>query len=97
LFGWALRIEAPVMSYFLLVPLGLLVTAIPVSPAGLGVGQVAFLALFHLVGASQGANLFTLYMASYVVINLTGALLYLFPLQPAVPTHAAQAPKIQAE
>jgi glycosyltransferase 2 family protein len=97
LFGWALRIEAPVMSYFLLVPLGLLVTAVPVSPAGLGVGQVAFLALFHLVGTSQGANLFTLYMASYVVINLTGALLYLFPVQPAMPPRAAQAPKIQAE
>ena len=91
LFGWALRIEAPVMSYLLLVPLGLLVTAVPVSPAGLGVGQVAFLALFHLVGTSQGANLFTLYMASYVLINLTGALLYLFPL------HAASAPKIQTE
>jgi uncharacterized membrane protein YbhN (UPF0104 family) len=95
LFGWALRIEAPVMSYFLLVPLGLLVTAVPVSPAGLGVGQVAFLALFHLVGTSQGANLFTLYMASYVVINLTGALLYLFPLAAALPPHTAGAPKIQ--
>lgn len=97
LFGWALRIEAPVMSYFLLVPLGLLVTAVPVSPAGLGVGQVAFLALFHLVGVSQGANLFTLYMASYVVINLTGALLYVFPLHHAIPRHAAGTPKIQTE
>ena len=97
LFGWALRIEAPVMSYFLLVPLGLLVTAVPVSPAGLGVGQVAFLALFHLVGTSQGANLFTLYMASYVVINLTGALLYLFPVHAAMPAHPASAPKIQTE
>jgi len=85
------------MSYFLLVPLGLLLTAIPVSPAGLGVGQVAFLALFHWVGTSQGANLFTLYMASYVVINLTGALLYLFPLHVAMPPHAAGAPKIQTE
>lgn len=79
LFGWALQLEIPVMTYLLLVPLGLLVTAIPVSPAGLGVGQVAFLALFHLAGTSQGANLFTLYMASYVVINLAGAFLYVFP------------------
>ncbi len=97
LFGWALGIQAPVMSYFLLVPLGLLVTAVPVSPAGLGVGQVAFLALFGLVGTSQGANLFTLYMASYVLINLTGALLYLFPLHAAMPAHLAGAPKIQTE
>ena len=97
LFGWALGIQVPVMSYLMLVPLGLLVTAIPVSPAGLGVGQVAFLGLFHLVGTSQGANLFTLYMASYVVINLAGALLYLFPLQAAMEPHAASAAKIQTE
>jgi len=97
LFGWALGIQVPVMSYLMLVPLGLLVTAIPVSPAGLGVGQVAFLGLFHLVGTSQGANLFTLYMASNVVINLAGALLYLFPLQAAMPPHAASAAKIQTE
>jgi len=97
LFGSALRIDAPLMSYFLLVPLGLLVTAVPVSPAGLGVGQVAFLALFHLVGTSQGANLFTLYMASYIVINLTGALLYLFPVHAAMPPHAARPAKVQTE
>ena len=86
LFGWALQLEIPVMTYLMLVPLGLLVTAIPVSPAGLGVGQVAFLALFHLAGTSQGANLFTLYMASYVVINLAGAFLYLFPRLEAIPS-----------
>lgn len=97
LFGWALRIEVPVMSYLMLVPLGLLVTAVPVSPAGLGIGQVAFLVLFHLVGTSQGANLFTLYMASCVVINLAGAFLYLFPLQATAEPHPAGVPKIQAE
>ena len=79
LFGLTLHVQAPVTSYLTLVPLGLLVTAIPISPAGLGVGQVAFLALFHTVGTSQGANLFTLYMASYVLINLTGAFLYPVP------------------
>ncbi|MBI4460669.1 MAG: flippase-like domain-containing protein [Acidobacteria bacterium] len=79
LFGLALQVETPVTSYLTLVPLGLLVTAIPISPAGLGVGQVAFLALFHTVGTSQGANLFTLYMASYVLINLSGAFLYPVP------------------
>ena len=84
LFGWALELEIPVMTYLMLVPLGLLVTAIPVSPAGLGVGQVAFLALFHLAETSQGANLFTLYMASFVVINLAGAVLYLFPRMEAI-------------
>lgn len=79
LFGKTLGIAAPLWSYLMLVPLGLLTTAIPISPAGLGIGQLAFLALFRMVGTSQGANLFTLYMASYVLINLGGGLLYVFP------------------
>ena len=78
LFGFALETHVPVTSYLMLVPIGLMVTAIPISPAGLGVGQIAFLGLFHTVGASQGANLFTLYMATYVLINSAGA--FLFPM-----------------
>lgn len=77
LFGLALQVQIPVSVYLMLVPLGLLVTAIPVTPAGLGVGQVAFLSLFQMAGASQGANLYTLYAACYVLINLSGAFLYL--------------------
>lgn len=77
LFGRALDVHIPFSAYLALVPLGLMVTAIPIAPAGLGVGHVAFLSLFHMVGISQGANLYTLYMASYVVINLSGAFLYL--------------------
>lgn len=77
LFGWALKVDLPLVGYLILVPLGLMVTAIPVTTAGLGVGQVAFLSLFQLIGTSQGANLFTLYAASYVLINLSGAFVYL--------------------
>jgi len=76
LFGAALKVDIPLTAYLMLVPLGLMLTAIPVTPAGLGVGQVAFLSLFHLAGTSQGANLYTLYMASFVLINLSGAFLY---------------------
>ncbi|MBI3933226.1 MAG: flippase-like domain-containing protein [Acidobacteria bacterium] len=78
LLGTALDLRIPIISYFVLVPLGLMVMAIPISPAGLGVGQVAFLGLFRIVGTSQGANLFTLYMASTVLINMSGALLLPF-------------------
>ncbi|HWP85750.1 MAG TPA: lysylphosphatidylglycerol synthase transmembrane domain-containing protein, partial [Terriglobia bacterium] len=78
LFGRALGLGIPLMSYVALVPLGLMVTAIPISPAGLGVGQVAFLGLFQMAGTAQGANLFTLYMASYALVNVTGALLLPF-------------------
>ena len=94
LFGLALGIHAPLMGYLIFVPLGLMVTAIPVAPAGLGVGQVAFLALFHTLGTSQGANLFTLFIASHILINLSGAALYLLSqvhvplLQQVIPAEA---------
>lgn len=75
LFGAALSIHIPLMGYFVLVPVGLMLTTIPITPASLGVGQVAFLALFNLAGSPLGANLFTLYMLSQVLINLSGAVL----------------------
>ena len=78
LLGTALGLKIPAISYLVLVPLGLMVTAIPISPAGLGVGQVAFLGLFQMAGTAQGANLFTLYMASSILVNMSGALLLPF-------------------
>src|SRR6185369_3334451 len=33
-------------SFFFVIPIGLIATAIPISPAGIGVGQAVFLALF---------------------------------------------------
>jgi uncharacterized membrane protein YbhN (UPF0104 family) len=92
LFGHALGLEVPLLSYLTLVPLGLMVTAIPISPAGLGVGHVAFLTLFQMGSSDQGANLFTLYMASHALINLTGAvLLPLFRGRAVLPVPASLA------
>lgn len=97
LFGIALDLRIPMMSYVVLVPLGLMVTAVPISPAGLGVGQVAFLALFRMVGTSHGANLFTFYMAASAMINLSGALMIPFfrlraPLTPPANLARAEEP-----
>ena len=64
-------------QYFLLVPLGLITTALPVAPGGIGVGHAAFLALFHLVGSPRGADIFTLFVGIGIVLNLFGVFLYL--------------------
>ena len=89
LLGTALGLSIPIISYFVLVPLGLMVTAIPIAPAGLGVGQVAFLGLFQMAGTAQGANLFTLYMASSVLVNMSGALILpFFRLRASLPPAA---------
>ena len=77
LFGQALKVHLPLMAYLIVVPLGTMFLAIPIAPAGLGVGQVAFLSLFHMIGSVQGANLFTLFMVSSILVNCIGGVLYL--------------------
>lgn len=64
-------------QYFLLVPMGLLTTAIPIAPAGLGVGHVAFAALFALAGSNLGAEVFTMLVTIQILLNLTGIFFYL--------------------
>ncbi len=64
-------------QYFLLVPVGLITTAIPIAPGGLGVGHVAFQALFQLAGSPHGAEIFTLYIMLQIMVNLTGVFFYL--------------------
>jgi len=64
-------------QYFLIVPLGLLTTAIPIAPAGLGVGHVAFGELFSSAGSSHGAEIFTLFVSLQILINMTGVFFYI--------------------
>lgn len=63
--------------FFFLVPFGLLVTAIPIAPAGLGTGHAAFLGLFKLVGSKSGADLFTAFVTFQIFISLVGGVFYL--------------------
>ncbi|EQC52472.1 lysylphosphatidylglycerol synthase transmembrane domain-containing protein [Bacteriovorax sp. DB6_IX] len=59
------------------IPIGLLATAIPIAPAGAGVGHAVFDKLFALVGVSGGASLFNLYFLSMLMMNLLGVIPYL--------------------
>lgn len=62
------------------VPMGFLVTAVPIAPAGIGVGQVAFLYLFsaYLQRPSQfGATAITAFQLATVCWALVGAVFYL--------------------
>ncbi len=51
-------------------PFGVLVTAVPLAPGGLGVGHAAFDKLFHLVGLPGGANVFNIFTLSQLGLNL---------------------------
>lgn len=60
------------------VPLGLVSTAIPISPMGMGVGHMMFQHLFALHSISNGASLFNIHFFGVLFANLFGAIPYIF-------------------
>lgn len=72
-------VDVPIVAYVFAVPLGLIVTALPISPAGVGVGQVAFSYLFDWsIGAKSaiGSNLITAHQIVTFLLSLSGAVFY---------------------
>jgi len=68
------------VSFFVVAPLGFMITAIPISPGGIGVGQVAFYALFKIYTGSVsdlGPSVATLYQVLLFLISLSGLYYYL--------------------
>jgi glycosyltransferase 2 family protein len=65
-------------------PLGVLVTALPLAPGGIGVGHLAFDRLFSIVGIERGADVFNLYILGTVFLSLSGILPYLLSKRPSV-------------
>ncbi len=77
--GLALGADIPILVYFLLVPLASATTVLPISPAGVGVGQAAAYFLFNLYSpeaAAVGPLGFTVLQASLLAWGLGGAMLY---------------------
>ena len=78
--GRGLSIEAPIATYFAVLPLILLIMLLPLTVNGLGTGQAAFVWFFGQFGV-PGASAFTLsvlFIGLGIVGNLPGGLLYAF-------------------
>jgi len=56
----------------LVIPFGMLANALPLTPGGLGVGEVAFEALFQSVGATGGAEAILSWRVVTTLIDLCG-------------------------
>lgn len=69
--------DLPLIYAFSFIPIGLITVAIPISPAGLGVGHALFEKLFLFVGINGGANLFNLFFICNLAVNLFGIIPYL--------------------
>lgn len=65
------------MALAVIVPIGILATSIPVLPAGVGTGHAAFFALFKLVGSTQGAEIFSLFVLMQIIVGGIGGVIYL--------------------
>jgi len=67
-------------TYFLVAPLGFMATAIPVAPAGVGVGQAAFYFLFNIYtghATDLGPSVITALQVAQFLFGLTGAYFYM--------------------
>ncbi len=62
---------------FSIVPIGLISVAIPISPAGAGVGHFLFEKLFAMLGIPKGASLFNLHFLMLILVNLMGVIPFL--------------------
>ena len=79
LLGLSLDIQAPLVAYFALIPVILLVMLLPVTVNGVGTSQAAFVWFFAMAGVASAPAfaLSVLFVALGIVGNLPGGLLYL--------------------
>lgn len=60
------------LQLMIIFPLGLIMTVIPIAPGGAGVGHISFESLFQLIGSSEGANIFNLYLLTMLAVFILG-------------------------
>lgn len=79
-FGLALGMhynEVSVGNYFFLVPIGLMVNGLPLTPMGLGVGEGAFQLLFRIVKNENGAMIVALFHFAQLLTGALGLVYYI--------------------
>lgn len=72
--------QIPLSLYFFVVPIGFMVTAIPISPAGVGIGQAAFYYLFNMASGqttSVGSATVTSSQIFMFIYGVLGAWYYI--------------------
>ena len=67
-------------AYVFIVPIGMITTAIPITPAGIGIGQAAYLKLFEWslgYPTTIGADAITILQAISIIIFMAGGYFYI--------------------
>ena len=85
--------DVPLSAVASIFPLGILTMILPVSPAGIGVGHVAFDRLFSIIGLTGGATVFNVFLVGQIAPQLLGVFPYLtLRREGTLPTDATDAP-----
>lgn len=82
----------PLSVFWFCIPMGLVIQAVPIAPAGVGIGQAAFFFLFQtaLQAPTQvGAVGITLLQAFQFLLGLVGAVIYLRRGRVEIPSESA--------
>jgi len=98
LIGRGLQIDAPMIAYFLAMPIVNAVTAVPVSPGGAGVRESMFLLMFNVAGVHADAKVTAMSVLYFGVIVMTSVIaggIYMFGRPAAM--HQDKLSKIIAE
>ena len=77
--SYVIDVSVPVEAFLFAVPLGFIVMSLPVSPGGVGVGQVAFLGLFGLFLGYEipaAAFIMTAFQVASLLYGLVGAAIF---------------------
>ena len=61
----------------MILPVGMVLVALPISPGGLGVGHLAFEQLYRMIGLENGANIFHVVFMGQLALNMIGMIPYL--------------------
>jgi uncharacterized membrane protein YbhN (UPF0104 family) len=77
MFAQALSENLPPLAQGVVIPLGLLVAAVPIMPGGIGTGHAAFSFFYALLGSQRGADVFSLYVLFKLLEGGLGGLVYL--------------------
>ena len=69
-------LDMELATQFFLMPVGLITVAIPIAPAGIGIGHAAFESLYQLAGHSGGADVFNLFVIVQLSVFMLGGIPY---------------------
>ena len=75
----SMGVKASIESYLFVVPIGLFASMLPLTPGGVGVGQVAFMTLFNLYLGKEtalGATAFSVYQLTLLLWGSIGLIAY---------------------